>query len=822
MGTVWIHGQVVSALEREDARILDALIEDLEAIPPDPPGGAVERRVRAWRFQVAGLLDGTVGVFEAQPAEGAPVDRSLPSGYRSLLLPADILDEYRGDDWENIHGRFHDMCNMDEARERKGMRFVTEDGVSSVFVPGAPKRVTFVLLDGLVVGRDYVDSRIFAKHSASAKGIKGPSARQRELWTRLHHQAVVAREAAPRLRTADAALRAVEAQRSAAPLSDGWTTLNRLREWGVATEAAMRAVLALRVPADLEMLMGVIPDESFPQVEDAFRAHEERQRAAEARQRANSFSPMEIIELSRSSRIPEGIASFEETVATLTRDQRRVVERDTDAPIRLKGGPGTGKSLTALLRAGYLARRARDAMEPVRIGFFVFNADLGRDIAVRMERYGLGEFLASDSAQLIVVTSLHEWCKRFVRLDAIGVEPLEPYRADRTQKNRQAALELAIEQARSKLTGPDYNELWKLFDAKSKHGLREIEMEISQFIKARDISDLTAYLGERRPKNWWLANTDQHFKRFVWEVATIYNSVLLNVGYMDADDLTNDAAKEVSKVVWQTHQKAKEGFDYLILDEAQDFFRNQLTLVRQLVKRPEGLMLCYDETQAVYARHPSLRDLGFDSSAAFEPTRLERNFRSSAAIVRALQALASQHPTVGLQENWGEFAADAANAAGERPTAAGFATEEGMFKQVVYAVSSSLDSGVAASEIAILGFDDELLDRLAQTLRNERIKVNMMEGTGRAGSRRAVVVGNAKHAKGQQFETVIMVGLDRDSVPDLRDITNTLHAETKKEDDLRTFLVALSRARRTVHLLWRGTDPSRFVVDLGDTVERRA
>ncbi len=200
MATTWIDGQVVHALRQADEEVLATVLDDLDENPPAPAGGTVVRTVGEWRFQVASLLDGTVGIFEAQRSDGRADSEALPAGYRALLLPNDVLDEYTGEKWSNVHARLHDMCNIDLTRERKGLRFVTEAGVSAIFVPGMPVRITFVLLDGLAVGSELVSSEVFAKHSSSAKGIAGPSARQRELWTRLHAEARKARESSPRLR----------------------------------------------------------------------------------------------------------------------------------------------------------------------------------------------------------------------------------------------------------------------------------------------------------------------------------------------------------------------------------------------------------------------------------------------------------------------------------------------------------------------------------------------------------------------------------------------------------------------------------------------
>lgn len=818
MTTLWIHPQVIHVLGRDGTKALGAIIESIEAKPLTPPDGTAERAMHGMRFQIGGLVRDVVGLFEAQPSAG-PCAPSLPSGRRALLISSDVLDEIRGDLWGNVYPRLADLSNIDEARQRSGLKFIQQGAVATIFIPGEYQRITFVIEPGVVVLLGTVAGEVFASHAASSSIVQ-PSARDRDLWKRLHAVAQRTREQAARLRVAPTTPTPPAPVPTYGPLADGWITLNRLNELGIAVEAAKRAVLAVDSEPDLADIMGIVPDEAYEQIERHFYSFDARRRAQEAREREAQFSSLEIVKLSLPVRRLEGEMSFEEALAKLTDRQRAVACRERDAPLRVKGGPGTGKTLTAILRAGFLARRAQKQGQAVRIGFFVFNTDLGRDIATRMDAIGLGEFLTEDAPQSIVVTSLHEWCRRFVRLDELKVEPLEPYRADHTQENRRAALELAVEEARKRLVTPEHAELWGVFDTKSKSGLREIETEISQFIKARDITDLASYVAERRPAKWWLSGTSRAFKTFVWEVAAIYNDVLRQLGFMDADDLTNDAVKEVSKSVWQTYQKPTAGFDYLILDEAQDFFRNQLTLVRQLVKRPDGFMMCFDEAQAVYARFPSLREIGFDTSMAFEGSRLERNFRSSREIVAALRELATKYPVVGLQDDWGDFEAAGDQEKGPRPRAAGFATEDGMLRQVRDRIRAAIDAGSKPTSIAVIGFDDALLGRVADRLHEDGLKTHAIEGDGRRASGRAINLASARFAKGQQFETCILVGLDRDSLPDFRDVKSALHGETRREDDLRLFVVALSRAKREVHLLWCGPEPSEFVSALGHTVDR--
>jgi superfamily I DNA/RNA helicase len=65
-----------------------------------------------------------------------------------------------------------------------------------------------------------------------------------------------------------------------------------------------------------------------------------------------------------------------------------------------------------------------------------------------------------------------------------------------------------------------------------------------------------------------------------------------------------------------------------------------------------------------------------------------------------------------------------------------------------------------------------------------------------------------------------VVGVDRDRMPDFSRVKSELHRETRREDDLRLFLVALSRCRRSLHILWSGTEPSEFIFAMGDAVDR--
>lgn len=726
--------------------------------------------------------------------------------YLSGGLVESILDDQLS---EALVTRLMDASNVDEAKARTGLKYVQQGEVRSIFVAGSYRRLNFACpAPDLTMGLEIVDAAIWAAHGVSATKVHQPSAADLAHARKVHGDARTFGVGLKRPRTADTPAHVP------GPLADGWVTLNRLRELGITGEATQRRVLAVKTAEALYDLAGDVPDKAIENLEVHFRLKE-------TRRAEKKVDLVDILNVGTVRPRPDRPSSFDDAVEMLTKHQRDVVTLDRPAPIRLKGGPGTGKTFTAVLRAGFLLREAEKEGRPLRIGFFVFNRDLGEKVVEDLKILGLDSYLegTSSTPQRLLVASLFDWGERFLKLDDLGVEPLAPYRADSVDKTRLAALQLAVEEARRTLSGPEYDSLWQIFDTKSRHELREIEMEISQFIKARELTELNSYLAERRPPNWWLSSTEQSFKKFVWEIYKVYEKTLMALGFIDADDVINDCLKEVSKNTWQQYKRPHDGFDFLIVDEAQDFFRNQLTLATHLVKDPTGLMLCYDEAQAVYSRYPNLRDLGFDSGTDFFGRNLETNFRSTKQIIRAVKSLFAQYPAATLQASWGDYEAGTDNKSGPRPIAAGFDAEATMLLQLSDILRQAQQD---KQSCAVICFDDALRQRTVKSLRDAQYTVDELTSGRRSRATKAVFVTDAKRAKGQQFDVCVLLGVGRDQVPDFSNLRTELQRAGRQDDALREFIVAMSRARMALHFLWAAPAPSKFITSMGEAVDLKA
>ncbi len=493
-------------------------------------------------------------------------------GTRALLLSDDVIRDWVNDgaSWESYCKGLCDAAFIEKTKKRPD-NFKFHDKVSSIFLPSAYRRMHMIDLNNIgvnVILGDF-DSMLWASHGKISQTIKQPRGIEIDAWEKLH-SALDSRYSRI-YPTLTWKMSPPPPPITQSDTADTWINKEQLREIYITTPEHIKAIMACRQDDDLINLIDILSENQWTKLDILYSRHLAQMRRRDER----TVGSIAQYELNASVLKEVDNVDYDKWQALLTPMQKDVVTKPLLVPIRLKGGPGTGKTLTAILRAANLLRQAKENGESFRLGFFVFNRDLGRKIYQQFLTLGLGDFLKEDSPQQLVVTNLMEWCEKFLELDERGIEPIAPYRAERMDKQREALFNLVVEEARKSLISSDYESLWKEFDIRSKNGLREIETEISQFIKARGIPSLSAYLKESKPTQW-IRQSDKEFRKFVWEVYQVYDATLKSLRMIDADDLVNDCFRQVSQTVWQKFDKENQGFDYLMLDEAHDFFRHQI------------------------------------------------------------------------------------------------------------------------------------------------------------------------------------------------------------------------------------------------------
>ncbi|MBK9007712.1 MAG: DEAD/DEAH box helicase [Anaerolineae bacterium] len=757
-----------------------------------------------------------VMLLDFQKSDVKPGEIKSIEGTRALLLSDDVIRGWVGNGtaWESYCKGLCDAALIDSTKKRPN-NFKFYGSVSSIFLPSEYRRMHMVDLGsiGLNVILGEFDSMLWASHGKVSQTVKQPRGTEIDSWERLHsaltnrysriHPTLTWRLSTP------------PPPISPSETADTWVNKEQLKEIGITTAEEIKAVMACRQDDDLINLIDILNESQWTKLDMLYSRH-----LAQIRRRdEKTVGSIAQYELNISGSREANSADYDKWQVLLTSIQKDIVNKSLLLPIRLKGGPGTGKTLTAVLRAAALLKHAKEMEEPFRLGFFVFNRDLGRKIYQQFLTLGLAGFLNGSEPQQLVVTNLMEWCEKFLDLDNRGIEPIAPYRAERMDKQREALYNLVIEEAKNSLVSQEYENLWKEFDTRSKNGLREIETEISQFIKAKGIPSLSAYLGEQKPTQW-VRQTDKEFRKFVWEVYQVYDSTLKSLRMVDADDLVNDCFRQVSQTVWQKFDKEKQGFDYLILDEAHDFFRHQIHLMAALVKDERNIMMCYDEGQMVYSRYPTLREMGYDTNERFYIRRLEVNFRNSKQILASLQALIAAYPVYDYNSLWGQITSNPKSPESPKPNSQGYQSDSGMMRATAALVKKHIENGVDPREIAIICFDDDTLKNIESiVVREADIKIHHLTGQGKHPPKNSVVLTTARQVKGEQFDVCILVGASRDNLPDFRGGEGEVWFSQKREDDFRLFAVAMSRCKRHLYFVWTGTQPSEFIEAMGDTIE---
>ncbi len=278
-------------------------------------------------------------------------------------------------------------------------------------------------------------------------------------------------------------------------------------------------------------------------------------------------------------------APLEQWRVFLHPSQRRLVERRWNGPVRVLGGAGTGKTVVAMHRARWLARRMADPDRDSdasgnradgarkRILFVTFARNLAADI-----ENNLRSICSPEEMKRIEVTNLDRWVVAFLRRQ--GYEFQITYDKDRDQHAR-AAWERAMALRDLALDHTDafYAEEWQ------------------HVVQAAGIGTEEEYLRVFRAGRGTRLGRSARAK--VWPVFAEYRAQLTEHGIKEVDDAYRDAAALLRR------KRNAPSADYaaVIVDEAQDLGAPAFKLIRSIV--PEGkddLFVVGDGHQRIYGR----------------------------------------------------------------------------------------------------------------------------------------------------------------------------------------------------------------------------
>jgi len=453
--------------------------------------------------------------------------------------------------------------------------------------------------------------------------------------------------------------------------------------------------------------------------------------------------------------------------------QREAVERNYGGPARISGSAGTGKTIVALHRAVFLARKNPDA----RVLLTTFSTPLANALRAMLRR------LIGNEPRIGERLDVHSLDEIGLRLHDLNVGPAK-VASDAVVRELLTKAAAASDGAPFK---PSFliSEWEDVIDA----------WQLDTWESYRDVQRLgrKTRLPEARRKD-------------LWRVVERVRNDLATPGLVTRATLLARLAAHLRGV-------QRPLFDFIVVDEAQDLSVPQLRLLAALGGgRPNALFFTGDLGQRIFQLPFSWKTLGVDIRGRSRTLRI--NYRTSHQI--RLQADRLLDPEVSDVDGNVEDRRGALSVFnGPPPTVRVLGSVEDEVDEVSEWIKSRRAEGVAPDEIALIVRSGAELPRARVVAERaglpHRILDERVETVGGQAS-----VCTMHLAKGLEFRAVAVMACDDEVIP-LKDriesVTDDSDLEEVYDTERHLLYVACTRARD--HLMVSGVSPaSEFLADL--------
>jgi superfamily I DNA/RNA helicase len=460
--------------------------------------------------------------------------------------------------------------------------------------------------------------------------------------------------------------------------------------------------------------------------------------------------------------------------------QREIAYRPSYAgPAQVTGGPGTGKTVTVLHRAAFLAARRAAGGQASRSG------PGGARILLTTLSGNLAEALDAQLDLLIRDAAVRS------RIEVLNVDRLAYGVVKEAQGNPVIADERVLRTSWAK-AGADAGLVFTPAFLKN---------EWEQVILAQDLRTEQAYLGCPRTGRGRPLTRAQRSQ--IWQAAQRVTAELAAARKSTHLQLANEAAHLL-------RQPGQLRYRHILVDEAQDLHLAQWRLLRAAVAPDtDDLFIAADPHQRIYDSRVSLASLQI--SVRGRTRRLSLNYRTTQEILAWAVPLLGADPVVGLDGEVDSLLGYRSPTRGQRPQLEVAATRAGEFAALAERIRSWLSTSIEPPAIGVAARSASLAREAREALEAGGIMTVPIRGPG---DPQAVRVGTMHAMKGLEFQAVAVIGVEQGLVPEPAAITPESEDSVTHFQDLQrercVLFAACTRARD--HLFVSGTgEPSTFL-----------
>lgn len=492
----------------------------------------------------------------------------------------------------------------------------------------------------------------------------------------------------------------------------------------------------------------------------------------------NPFTHPDALRRFRSLDNPEELQraldySWDAWITFLHPDQKELVERDFSGPARVSGSAGTGKTIVALHRAYYLARKDENA----RVLLVTFSDILANALKQRLYRLIVKTPKLNEQ---IEVHSMH----------SLGLRLFKQYKIDKNLIDSNTLEGYLIDASKTQ----------------ENHGfsLSFILNEWDEVVDSWNITDWETY--RTIPRLGRKNRLPENRRKVLWNIF----SLVLN-HLTENNCITNAGMYSILADI--VKQRKHPPYEYVIVDEAQDISIPQLRFLASFgTDIPNRLMFCGDTGQRIFRQGFSWQALGIEIRG--RSTTLHVNYRTSHQIRSRADKLLDRD-VFDIDGNQETRSNTISLFNGPEPLIK-ICDNHNDEKEVVRKwIQKLLSDGVENHEICICVRSNEQLGRAQEIVLELNLPFTLLDEhisliTGK------IVICTMHLAKGLEFKAVSVIACDEGILPleeRLQDISDSSDLEEVYTTERQLLYVACTRARDTL-LITSGGEASEFVRDL--------
>lgn len=457
--------------------------------------------------------------------------------------------------------------------------------------------------------------------------------------------------------------------------------------------------------------------------------------------------------------------------------QRQWVEKEYNGPARVSGSAGTGKTIVALHRAVFLARKHPDA----RILLTTFSDTLANALRTKLKR------LISSEPQI----------GERLEVQAINAIGCRLYESHCIADN--GSLNIASTEVIQRLLAEAAGEI-----ENNKFSLQFLASEWTDVVDAWQLDTWEAYRDVKRLGR--KTRLPEQQRELLWSIFDRVHTRLASLNLITYPGVFGQLSKKMS-------ERKHPPFDYVIVDEAQDISVSQLRFLAALGgQRANSLFFAGDLGQRIFQQPFSWKSLGVDIRG--RSRTLHINYRTSHQI--RMQADRLLGPEVSdVDGNTEERRGTVSVFNGATPDINILDSVEDECKVVSEWLSRRSSEGVLAHEIGVFVRSDKELDRARNAVEGAELPFKVLDENLETTSG-YVSISTMHLAKGLEFRAVVVMACDDEVIP-LQERIETVVDDSDLEEVYNTerhlLYVACTRARD--YLLVTSVDPaSEFLDDL--------